>query len=146
MGQMGGVRRLAQGNYEKGERLPDAAYLTAIAEAGADVGFILTGQRQTQYPDSVSGSAGNREQESFTNPSALTGLEGGGEQPPHVDLQRMEKIVEMLDDAAKQAGRRWPAKRLIRVAVEIYNFLQDEQDSDIDEQKIERVLKLVVNR
>ena len=60
--------------------------------------------------------------------------------------RRMEKIVEMLDDAAKQAGRRWPAKRLIRVAVEIYNFLQDEQDSDIDEQKIERVLKLVVNR
>lgn len=146
MGQMGGVRRLAQGNYEKGERLPDAAYLTAIAEVGADVGFILTGQRQTQYPDSESGSARNREQESFTNPSALTGLEGSGEQPPHVDLQRMEKIVEMLDDAAKQAGRRWPAKRLIRVAVEIYNFLQDEQDSDIDEQKIERVLKLVVNR
>lgn len=42
---LGGVQKRAQINYEKGERHPDSAYLTAIAAAGADVLYILTGQR-----------------------------------------------------------------------------------------------------
>jgi transcriptional regulator with XRE-family HTH domain len=44
-GEVAGVRKQAQLNYEKGERNPDAAYLAAIATAGADVLYILTGQR-----------------------------------------------------------------------------------------------------
>lgn len=35
----------SQRNYEKGERSPDADYLAALAAAGADVLYILTGQR-----------------------------------------------------------------------------------------------------
>jgi transcriptional regulator with XRE-family HTH domain len=38
----------SQANYEKGDRAPDAAYLTAIAAAGADVLYILTGERKVQ--------------------------------------------------------------------------------------------------
>ena len=34
----------SQRNYESGERLPDAGYLAALAAAGADVLYILTGQ------------------------------------------------------------------------------------------------------
>ena len=45
IGSIGGVKKLAQINYEKGERHPDSAYLAAIAAAGADVLYILTGQR-----------------------------------------------------------------------------------------------------
>ena len=41
----GGVVKFTQINYEKGERHPDSAYLAAIAAAGADVLYILTGQR-----------------------------------------------------------------------------------------------------
>jgi transcriptional regulator with XRE-family HTH domain len=44
-GEIGGVQKRAQINYEAGERQPDAAYLAAIAAAGADVLYILTGQR-----------------------------------------------------------------------------------------------------
>ena len=33
------------GGVQKGERHPDSAYLAAIAAAGADVLYILTGQR-----------------------------------------------------------------------------------------------------
>lgn len=36
----------AQIYYEKGERRPDADYLTAIAAAGVDVLYILTGRRE----------------------------------------------------------------------------------------------------
>ncbi|WP_080762412.1 helix-turn-helix domain-containing protein [Chromobacterium violaceum] len=43
---LGGVGRKSQFNYEESERQPDAAYLAAISVAGADVLYILTGQRQ----------------------------------------------------------------------------------------------------
>lgn len=39
-----GAHRKSQGNYESGERAPDGIYLAAIAAAGADVLYILTGQ------------------------------------------------------------------------------------------------------
>lgn len=44
-GQAGGVLKRALIRYEKGERMPDATFLAAIAAAGADVLYILTGQR-----------------------------------------------------------------------------------------------------
>lgn len=57
-GQLGGVKKLAQINYEKGDRQPDATYLAAIAAAGADVLYIVTGrhsgaqtQTQSQAPE-----------------------------------------------------------------------------------------------
>ncbi|SMC24266.1 Transcriptional regulator, contains XRE-family HTH domain [Andreprevotia lacus DSM 23236] len=40
----GGVQRRTQTNYESDERSPDAAYLIAIAAAGVDVLYVLTGQ------------------------------------------------------------------------------------------------------
>jgi len=45
LGVIGGVRKQAQLLYEKGERHPDSQYLAAIAAGGADVLYILTGQR-----------------------------------------------------------------------------------------------------
>lgn len=49
-GAMAGVRKQAQLLYEKGERSPDARYLSAIAAAGTDVLYILTGQRSVPVP------------------------------------------------------------------------------------------------
>lgn len=49
-GEVGGVRKLAQIKYEKGERIPDAEYLARVAGAGADVLYILTGQRAGDQP------------------------------------------------------------------------------------------------
>jgi transcriptional regulator with XRE-family HTH domain len=40
-----GVTKRSLVNYEKGERSPDASFLSAIAEAGADVLYVLTGVR-----------------------------------------------------------------------------------------------------
>lgn len=45
LADIAGVKRNAQGNYEKGERLPDAAYLAAIAGVGVDVKYVVTGVR-----------------------------------------------------------------------------------------------------
>jgi transcriptional regulator with XRE-family HTH domain len=40
-----GVKRRAQSLYENGHRSPDSDYLTRIAAAGADIVYILTGER-----------------------------------------------------------------------------------------------------
>lgn len=46
-----GVAKTSQFNYEKGERNPDAAYLAAIAEKGADILYALTGRRMPVSAD-----------------------------------------------------------------------------------------------
>lgn len=40
-----GVTMRSQRNYEKDERQPDASYLLGLARAGADVMYVLTGER-----------------------------------------------------------------------------------------------------
>lgn len=50
LAELAGVQKRAQVNYEAGERFPDAAYLMAIAAAGADVRYILTGSRDGPAP------------------------------------------------------------------------------------------------
>lgn len=61
-----------------------------------------------------------------------------------VDAARMASIVERLERIAEDAGKRWPAGQLIATAVEVYNFLLEEEV--VDDGKLDRVLKLVVNR
>lgn len=46
--------RPTQFNYESGKRSPDSAYLAAIAAAGADVLYILTGTRSAPVAPSLS--------------------------------------------------------------------------------------------
>lgn len=47
LASVGGVGKQAQLRYEKGERMPDADYLTLVAGAGIDVLYVLTGRRDT---------------------------------------------------------------------------------------------------
>lgn len=44
-GELGGVRKQAQLHYESNKRSPDAEYLAAIAVAGVDVAYVVTGAR-----------------------------------------------------------------------------------------------------
>lgn len=43
LGAVGGVQKNTQHNYEADKRQPDAAYLAAIATAGVDILYVLTG-------------------------------------------------------------------------------------------------------
>ena len=82
-GAIGGVQRQAQLKYEKGDRFPAADYLAAIAKVGADVQYIVTGER-------CSGALSGDESELVTRfrkaplavkASALAGLAAGTEPP-----------------------------------------------------------------
>lgn len=46
MAEAGGMKKRAYCYYESGERVPDAEYLFGISKLGADVQYIVTGQRQ----------------------------------------------------------------------------------------------------
>jgi transcriptional regulator with XRE-family HTH domain len=52
-GEIGGVKANAQGNYEKGERFPDAGYLAAVAAVGVDVLYVVIGERKPQPASSI---------------------------------------------------------------------------------------------
>lgn len=43
--EKGGIAVRTYCNYESGKRVPDSKFLAAIAAAGADVNYILTGHR-----------------------------------------------------------------------------------------------------
>jgi len=49
-GAAGGVLKRAVAHYEKGSRVPDASFLDGIAKAGADVQYVITGQRSAAPP------------------------------------------------------------------------------------------------
>jgi len=53
-GEIGGVKANAQGKYESGERFPGADYLAAVAEAGIDVLYVVTGERKPTQSESIS--------------------------------------------------------------------------------------------
>jgi transcriptional regulator with XRE-family HTH domain len=45
MGEIAKINKNTQLKYENGSRYPDALYLQAISEVGADVSYIITGIR-----------------------------------------------------------------------------------------------------
>jgi transcriptional regulator with XRE-family HTH domain len=51
MASAGGVQKRAQARYESDERCPDGLYLSAIAQIGADVQYILIGVRGMRIED-----------------------------------------------------------------------------------------------
>ncbi|MCK9194423.1 MAG: helix-turn-helix domain-containing protein [Nevskia sp.] len=48
--EIGGVKKGAQINYEKGERSPDADYLERVGAYGVDLSYLLTGTRSVVRP------------------------------------------------------------------------------------------------
>jgi transcriptional regulator with XRE-family HTH domain len=87
-GEFGGVKRRAQINYESGERCPDGHYYEGISAAGADVKYIITGQRDRKV----------------------------AETPPGYDVLPVEKreLLEQLDRCAPELQE--AIKNLIRVS------------------------------
>ncbi|HEX8592697.1 MAG TPA: helix-turn-helix transcriptional regulator [Pseudomonas sp.] len=53
LGAIGGIEANAQGLYERGKRFPNAGYLGAIAEAGVDVLFVITGAHKVLALDAI---------------------------------------------------------------------------------------------
>lgn len=121
LAHIGGVGKTTQIKYEKGTSSPDSAYLSAVSGEGVDIFYVLQGQR--------------------FGPS---GGDVGGENAT-IDVAQLVRIVKRLDAIATEAGKRLPATKLVEIAADVYNYLQQEE-GDQDDEKLNRTLKLVVNR
>jgi transcriptional regulator with XRE-family HTH domain len=54
LGTAGGIEPNAQGMYERGQRFPNATYLSSIADSGVDILYVVTGVRKVQASDGIS--------------------------------------------------------------------------------------------
>ncbi|TDB58189.1 MULTISPECIES: helix-turn-helix domain-containing protein [Photorhabdus] len=115
--EMVGASRKSQIRWEKDESAPGADAISLWAKAGLDVLYLITGQVQK---------------------SASTAYKNS-----EIDEELLGKIVHKLDSMARQANRRWTPDELVLQSSKIYNFLIKE--SAVDDSRIDRVLKLVVN-
>lgn len=82
---LAGQSKKSQVRYEADERSPDGQYLAAIAEAGADVLYVLTGHRVSQ-------------------PAATALGFGGAELEAKAALERVQLGTPVLDAMAKAHG------------------------------------------
>lgn len=121
LGDVAGITKNTQMLYESDKRLPKADYLVAVAAIGIDVLYVLTGERTKPQP-----------------------VQDEAEASTYIDARFLAEIVDRLEDITTQAGKRWRTADLIRAAAEVYNFMMEEGTRD--EEKVERVLRLVVNR
>lgn len=85
MAEIGGVTKNTQIAYEKDRQSPDAAYLLAIAEKGADAVYILTGRRGT-------GTAGLGDEV-----SPLEVNDAGVPYGPGLNIEVLRQIIEELE-------------------------------------------------
>lgn len=96
-GEIGGVKKRAQINYESGERSPDADYLARLAGGGVDVLYVLTGRRDaTLTREKVAKTTG----EIIPIGGKTTG-----------NLNRIEVMALVIDQIHK-TGRTLPSEKL----------------------------------
>ncbi|MFE8103584.1 helix-turn-helix domain-containing protein [Brenneria goodwinii] len=115
--EMVGASRKSQIRWEKDESAPGADAISLWAKAGLDVLYLITGQSQKPTSNIRKNS--------------------------EIDEELLRKIVHKLDSLARQANRRWTSGELVLQSSKIYNFLIKE--SAVDDDRIDRVLKLIVN-
>lgn len=97
-----GQSKKTQVRYEADERLPDAAYLAAIADAGADVLYILTGERRSGLPSPAADQLPARLRERLTD--AIEAIEEGLEAISRTASPRVkaELVLAAYDILASQ--------------------------------------------
>ncbi|QKH37306.1 helix-turn-helix transcriptional regulator [Achromobacter pestifer] len=95
-GELGGVKVLAQRNYETGKRSPDASYLERLAAMGVDVLYVVTGAH------------------------ALT------QQDLEADLDRYGKAWETLEMALEATGREMSAAKKRKAADALFRASKEQ--------------------
>ena len=125
----GGVQRRAQSGYESGERSPDATYLAGVAALGVDVSYVVTGRH-------AAGSSPER----------------GRDRPPQseapvIDLALMQRVAGFVDALCKSRGAVLERTVETEMIVRVYNYLVEDEGDErgVEDRKIERVVRLVVN-
>jgi len=107
-----GITARSQRNYESGERLPDAGYLAAIAAAGADVLYILTGERSGVVSRAAS-----------------------------IDGALLTQVIAGVEQLLTTSGKALPAAKKAQIVVTLYRAFAATKkvDASVMDQLLERV-------
>mgnify|MGYP000888430742 CR=1 FL=1 len=128
LGEIGGVQKQAQLKYEKGDRQPDALYLEAVAAAGVDVLYVLTG-KPVAAP--VPAPAVTSYERATVVP--LPANEHGG--------LTWRQVLAIAVDELNAAGKRLPGEKLLEL-VDLLMAWQAE-GAKVDAEKLRRQIRLV---
>jgi transcriptional regulator with XRE-family HTH domain len=79
LAELAATSNVAQSRYETGDRSPDWEYLSRVADAGVDVLYVLTGQRDTSNLEAVEADLVRRFREApeAVRAAALAALSAG---------------------------------------------------------------------
>lgn len=106
-GQAGGVLKRALIRYEKGERAPDATFLAALAAAGADVLYVLTGERSAVLTEATRRAHGSARRQDLARAGGYSGIESAGQagsidEFPAYDSGDHPAFVQGISEAEQQ--------------------------------------------
>lgn len=100
-----GQSKASQIRYESDERSPDGVYFAAIASAGADILYILTGERRSGLP----------------SPSA--------DQLPTRLRERLATAIEAIEEGLEATNRTAPPSVKAQLVLAAYDILATEGES-----------------
>lgn len=111
LGELGGVRKQAQGLYEKGVRVPDVDYILRLKDAGVDVRYLIEATRQdanAYLSQRLENSSGEEEaaRESRSGNGNVAALN------PRSEFMTEKEVASVVLDALFKAGRALPAEKL----------------------------------
>jgi transcriptional regulator with XRE-family HTH domain len=109
-GAIGGVGKLAQLNYEKGERLPSAEYLHLIGKDGVDIDYLLFGVRSPILDSPASNAI----------QAALLTRFGAEAMSIPVDAGLLAEAIAGIDLALSDTGKQASPTRRARWASNLY--------------------------
>jgi|APMI01.1.fsa_nt_gi transcriptional regulator with XRE-family HTH domain len=126
-GEVGGVTKKTQMLYEGGDRFPDAQYLSAIADIGVDVAYVLTGKRATQSQTQ------SQVQYSKGSVVALPVSENGG--------LTWRQVLAIAVDELNAAGKRLPGEKLLELADLLMQW--QAEGAKVDAEKMRLQIRLI---
>lgn len=113
---LGGVTRDTQMNYENGSRKPDSAFLEAVARAGVDVLFLLTGeQARVPLSDEESALLDAYRTLDMRGKAGVLGMIGGLRTPVTAKPAKRKQSITIHGDIGQQVAGDMTAPTTINV-------------------------------
>jgi len=141
-GEIAGVSRKTQGNYESDERRADSEYLAAIAAAGADITYIVLGTKPgVDYK--------KRDMNSSDTPASFAVRESVNQEYSYeenedpFDLESLEIAIECVELYIKELGLKVSPAKKAKVIRMLYPLIRDDDGNEIpDSANVIDLLKL----
>lgn len=135
-----GVHKNTLGNYERGDRVPDAEFVAGLADRGYNPQWLLTGEG----PELMTGLSGGNGPIRTTNEQTLPygpPPSSAAPEPDPLDKALLADVLMVLREYQDRRSIRWKPDKEAALAAEIYKYMI-EQDSPNDEDR-QRTLHLV---